>query len=82
MNVAAVTEWESHCLARSGLGFDPGRVGIFNKEFLPETRRDGGTQPQSLVSVPNIPELNSKSPRSACDMEAYVLLVAIRPSDG
>ena len=35
-------------------GSIPGRVEIFNKRFLPVTRRDGEAEPQSLVSVPNI----------------------------
>ena len=33
-------------------------------------------------SFPNIPRSNPKSLRSAYDVKAYVLLVAIRPSDG
>ena len=49
------------CLARSG---------------LPGTKRDGGTEPQSLYYVPNIPDLNPKFLRSA-----YVM-IAIHPSDG
>ena len=40
-------------------------AGVFNKEFVPETRIDGGAESQSLVSVPNIPGLNHKSLRSA-----------------
>ena len=36
-------------------GLIPGWVEIFNKDFLPEARRDGGAEPQS---VPNIPGLN------------------------
>ena len=30
-------------------GSIPGSVGIFNKDFLPETKRDDGAEPQSLV---------------------------------
>ena len=54
----------------------------FNKRFLPGTRRDGGAEPQSLVSVLNIPGLDPKSFHAACDVKAYVLLMAIRPPDG
>jgi hypothetical protein len=50
------------------------QVEIFNKIFLPVTRRDGRAQPQSLVSVPNIPVLNPKSLCRVCDVKAYVLL--------
>ena len=58
----------------------PGRVGIFNKkEFLPDTRRDGGAELQSLVSFPNMPGLNSKSLCSPYDLKLYVLLIEIRP---
>ena len=60
----------------------PDRIGIFNKEFLPETRRYVGVEPQSLVSVLNIPGLNSKSLRSAYDVNAYVLSIVIPPSGG
>jgi len=56
-----------------------GRVDIFSKDLLPGTRRDGEAEPQSLVSVLNIPGLNPKSHCSAYDMKAYVLLIAIRP---
>ena len=35
-----------------------------------------------LVSVPNIPLLNPKSLHSVYDVKAYLLSVAIRPSDG
>ena len=80
---AAVAQRESHCLARSGLGFDP-RQGMFvNKTiFLPETSRDGGAETQSLVSVPNITGLNFKFLRNAHNIKAYVLLIAICPPDG
>ena len=44
--------------------------------------RDGGAELQLLVSVPNIPGLNNKSLRSAFSVKAYVLLTAIRSSDG
>ena len=47
------------------------------KSFLPETRGDGGTVPQSLVSVPNIPGLNPKFLHNAYDVKAYVLLIVI-----
>ena len=49
-------------------GLIPGRLEIFNKRFLPGTRRGGRTDTQSLVSVPNSLGLNPKSLRSACDM--------------
>ena len=58
-----------------------GRVGVFKKEFLLGTRTEGGTEPQQLVSVPNIIGLNPKYLRSAYDVKAYVLLIAIRTSD-
>ena len=48
----------------------------------PWTRRDGGVEPQSLFSVPNILWLNPKSLRRAYDVKVYVLLIAIRPLDG
>ena len=44
-------------------------------DFFLGSTRDAGVDPQSLVSVPNIPGLNSKSLRSA-------FLIAIRTSDG
>ena len=47
----------------------------------PGTRRCGGAEPQSLVSVSNIRGLNPKSLLSAYDVKAYVLLTAIIPSD-
>ena len=62
-------------------GLIPDRVGILNKEFHPETRRDGGEEPQSLVTVPNILELNPKSLCSAYEVKACVLLIAICTSD-
>ena len=43
---------------------------------------DGGGKSQSLVSVPNILGLNPKPFYSAYDVKAYLLLIAIRPSDG
>ena len=42
------------------------------------TRRDGGAE---LQSVPKITGFNLKSLRSAYDVKAFVLLIAIRPSD-
>ena len=64
--------------AYSGHGFDPGGVGIFNKNtFLPGSRRNDGAEPQSLVSVPNTPGSNLKSLRNAYVLEAYVPLKAI-----
>ena len=54
-----------------------GRIRIFNKEFLPETRTDDGEEPQSLVPVPNILGLNPKPILSAFDVKANVLLMAI-----
>ena len=59
----------------------PVRVGIFNERFLSGTKSDGGEESQSLVSIPKVRELNPKSLRSACDMKAYALLIAICPSD-
>ena len=53
-----------------------------NSTFFSINRRDSGTEPQLLVSVPNMPGLNTKSLRRAYDVKAYVLLIAIRPSDG
>ena len=52
----------------------PGRARI---KKIPETRRDGRAEPQSLVSVLNIPGLNPKSVRNAYDVKAYVVLIAI-----
>ena len=56
----------------------PDRLGICNKEFFPETRREGEAESQSLLSL----GLNFKPLRSAYGVEAYVLLIAIRSSDG
>ena len=59
------------------------RVWIFNKKiFLPGTKRDGRAEPQSLVSVPKIQRLNIKFLHSVYVVKAYVLLTAIRPSNG
>ena len=60
----------------------PGSVGIYDKEFLPETRRDGGGETQLLFSIPNIARLDPKFLLSAYDVKVYVLLKAIRPLDG
>ena len=49
---------------------------------LPGTRRDGGAETQSLVSLRNIPGLNPKSLRNKYDVNTYVLLMLIRPSNG
>ena len=47
-------QWHSHTALNATVsGSFPGRVGIFNEEFLRETRRDSITEPQSLISVPN-----------------------------
>ena len=72
----------SHCLKHSNLRFDPWQGG--NYYFLPGTgiTRDGRVEPQSPISVPNIPELNPKFLHSAYVKKAYVLLTVIRPSDG
>ena len=59
-----------------------GRVEIFNKEFLPETRRDGGAEPQSLVSIPNTSEINPNYLPSGCDLKVCVVWTAIRPTEG
>ena len=40
-------------VARRGLGFNPEQGGSFNKEFLPEIRRDGVAEPQSLFNIIN-----------------------------
>ena len=63
-------------------GSATGRVGVFNKEFIPKTRRDGGAELQSLVSVPNIPGVNPKSLYSAYDVIAYVLMITSSMSYG
>ena len=52
------------------------------KKILPGTRSVNGAEPQSPVSVSNISGLNLKSHRSACYVEAYVPLIAIRPLNG
>jgi hypothetical protein len=46
--------------------------------------RRPGCGVRSLVSIPNIPELNPKYLYSAYDLKAYeyILLIAIRLSDG
>ena len=56
---------------RSGL---LSRVGIFNKKSLPKTRRDNGAEHQSLVSVPNVSGLNSKSLPSTYDGKTVIHL--------
>ena len=63
---------QSYSFPRCRLGFDPLQGRIFNKGFLPETRRDGGAEPQSLVSITNKPVLNLKYLRSEYDVKAYV----------
>ena len=50
--------------------------------FLLGSRRDGGAESQSLISVPNTPGLNPKSLRNAYDVKAYELLIAIHQTDG
>ena len=53
----------------------PVRWGFLIKLFFPGIRRDGGAEPQSLVSVPNIlPQY--------VDIKAYVLLISICSSNG
>ena len=52
-------------------------VGIFYKEFLPETRRNDGTELQSLASVSNVPGLNPKSFDSAYNVKEYVPLLVV-----
>ena len=64
--------------SRSDLRFDP----VQGRNFLPGIRREGQTNPQSLVSVPNMPGLNPRFLGSGYDVKSYVLLIAIRPSDG
>jgi hypothetical protein len=43
--------------------------------------KDGGTETQSLISVPNIIGLNPKSFHSEYDVKAYVSLILIRLLD-
>jgi hypothetical protein len=59
-------------------------IEIFNKKkiFIPGTRRHGGEEPQTLVSVPNLSALNPKSLCSAYGMKGYVLLIVICLSSG
>ena len=54
------------------LGSIPEGVGIFNKRFFPGAMRDGGTEPQTLVFISNIPGFCS-----TYVMKAYVLLIVI-----
>ena len=63
-------------------GLDPVQGRNFNKRFLLGTWRLTGAEPQSLVSVTNIPGLNNKSLRSAYDVKAYLPLIAIPPQMG
>ena len=51
-------------------GSIPGKIGIFNKKFPPETSRDDEAKLKSLVSVPNTPGLNTRSLHSAYDVNA------------
>ena len=71
----------SHCLAQSDPEFDPRKCRDF--KFLTGTgiRRNGNAELQSLVSVPNIPGLNTKYLRCAL-VKVCVLLIAICLSDG
>ena len=77
-----MTPTQSNCLSCSSLGFDSwqGR----NSEFLLGNgiRRDGGAEPQLLVSTPNIPGLNPKSFHSEHVVKIYVLTIVIHPLDG
>ena len=41
------------------------------------TRKNGGADPQSPVSVPNTPGLTPESLRRVYDVKSYVLLIAI-----
>ena len=50
-----------------------GSVRIFNKKICRWIRIDGGAELQSLVSVPNIPGLSPKSPRSAGTVPIYLM---------
>ena len=50
------------------------------KIFLPETRKDGRIELQSLVIVPNIPRLNPEFLLS--DIMAYVMFITTSTSDG
>jgi hypothetical protein len=64
------------------LDSNPDKLGIFNKKIFPlETRGDGGAETQSIVSDTNISGLNPISLRRAGDVKAYVLSIAIPPSD-
>ena len=56
---SSVMQWQSHCFAFSGLGYDPGKNrDLIKNIFLPGTRRDSGADSKSLASVPNTPGLN------------------------
>ena len=62
------------------LKYSPGRVLYYKKNLIeigdPQLayspcKRDGEAEPQSLVSIPNIPGLNPKSLCTAYDVKAY-----------
>ena len=50
-------------------GLIPGRAGICIKKISFGARKDGRAEPQSIVSVQNISELNPKSLRSEYGIE-------------
>ena len=77
-----MAQWQNHCFVYSSLDSIPDKVEIFYLRFLHGTKREGGTESESLVSVPNIPGLNPKSLCSPCDMKVYVQFLVIHLSDG
>ena len=59
------------------------RVRILNKKIYPWDKEHYlGEEPQSLVFVSNIPDLNLRSLHSGYDVKANVLLIAICQSNG
>ena len=74
---------QSHCLACNGFSFDHRQDNNYEyKIFLPGIRSDCRAEPQSQVSVPNVPGLNPKSLNSVYNVKTYGLLIMIRPSVG
>ena len=82
MGSVAVAQGQSHCLARSSLGFDPGQSRNFKFLAGTEIRRHGGAELQLLASLTNISGLNLKSLRSAYDVKVHVLLKKFVPCLG
>ena len=57
--------------------------GILIKHIFPRATKYGTAKLHSLLYVPNVPEINAKYLHSVLnDVKAYVLAIAIRPSDG